>query len=92
MFWDWVGANFSNILTTVVMAVTVISVFFGMKSEVRIIRHDVRNIEKQLEHLSEALSKLGAILTQVAVQDNRLNMLEKAIDELRHGKGYIDKK
>lgn len=86
---DWFGANFSNIITTIVMAVTVISVFFGMKSEVRIIRHDVRNIEKQLEHLSEALSSLGRILTQVAVQDSRLNMIEKNLDELRHGKGFV---
>jgi len=73
----------------VVMATTVIAVFFGMKSEVKVIRHDVHNIEKQLEHLSESLNRLGTILTQLAVQDARISMIERSIEDFRHGKGFV---
>jgi len=91
---DWtlnIGALLSTGLQVVVMAATVMAVFFGMRSEVRVLRHDVRHIEERLEHLSEAFSQLGTILTQVAVQDTRINMIEKNIDDLRHGRGFVDK-
>ena len=86
---DWFSVNLSNFLQMVVMATTVIAVFFGMKSEVKVIRHDVHNIEKQLEHLSESLNRLGTILTQLAVQDARISMIERSIEDFRHGKGFV---
>lgn len=86
---DW-SVNLGNILQIVVMAATVMWVFVGMRSEVRILRHDVRHIEDKLEHLSEAFSQLGTVLTQVAVQDTRLSMIEKNVDELRHGRGFVE--
>lgn len=82
--------NVGHILQILVMAATVIGVFYGMRGEVRVLRHDVRHIEKQLEHLSEAFSQLGNILTKVAVQDARLSMIEKHVDELKHGRGFVD--
>jgi hypothetical protein len=33
--------------------------------------------------------QLGSILTQVAVQDTRINRIETDIVELRHGKGFV---
>ena len=45
--------------------------------------HDVRNIEKTLDHLSASLTQLNKILTQVAVQDTRINMIERSIEDLR---------
>lgn len=62
-----------------------------MRSDIRVIRHDLSFVEKGLQNLNEAFSQLGTILTQVAVQDNRLGMMEKAVDELRHGQGFIKK-
>lgn len=50
------------------------------------------NIIKVMEHqkiFMESLKQLNTILTQIAVQDTRLNMIEKDIDELRHGQGFI---
>lgn len=85
----WLEMNLGGLLQLIVMSVTVIAVFFGMKSEVRVLRHDVRSIEKTLEQLTESLKQLGSILTQIAVQDARLSMIERSVEELRHGQGYI---
>lgn len=74
-----------------VLCATVMGVFFGMRGEIRVLRHDVRTIEKQIIQLTEAFSQLGKILTQVAVQDMRLGLMEKQIDELRHGRGFVNK-
>lgn len=86
---EWLSNNGGVVLQAIVIIFTVTTVFFGMKGEIRILRHDVRSVEKTIENLSESLKQLGSILTQVAVQDSRLGMIERAIDELRHGNGYI---
>jgi hypothetical protein len=39
--------------------------------------------------LTEAFRQLGKVLTQVAIQDNRINNMEKRLDELAHGKGIV---
>lgn len=61
-----------------------------MKGDINIVKNDIRYLQKSQEALTEAFSQLGKILTAVAVQDTRINMVEKKIDELAHGKGYIE--
>lgn len=89
MILDWLIVNLSAVLQIIVMASTVMAVFFGMRAEVRVLRHDVRHIEKTLDNLSESIGNLGKALTQIAVQDARIAMIEKDIDELRHGQGFV---
>lgn len=88
---DWT-LNINTLIQMGVMIVTVAAFFFGMRGEVRVLRHDVRHIERRLEQLSESFNQLGNVLTQVAVQDTRLSMIEKAVDDLRHGKGFVKDK
>lgn len=64
--------------------------FFAMRGDIRVIRHDISNLQKGQESLNEAFKQLGAILTQVAVQDTRISMIEKDVDELRHGEGFVN--
>lgn len=58
--------------------------FFTMRADINVIRNDVGYLQRSFERLS-------AILTQVAVQDARISMIEKDVDEMRHGQGYIQK-
>lgn len=44
---------------------------------------------KRLDSIETALSEMKGILTQVALQDHRLNSLEEQIKELRHGHGFV---
>lgn len=54
------------------------------------VKSDLTGLKKDVRRLEDAFKQLGSVLTQVAVQDQRLYMIEKAIDELRHGKGFVE--
>lgn len=61
---------------------TVVFRMGGMKS-------DMVHLKTQVGTLTTAFDKLGTILTQVAVQDNRLLNVEQRVTELSHGRGFI---
>lgn len=63
-----------------------------LKADIRIIRHDLSNLKIRQDALNEAFQQLTTVLSQVAVQSQRLTAIEEDIRELRHGNGYIVKK
>ena len=85
---DW-SVSVGNLLQMLVIVVGGLSVFFSLRADVRVMRHDMSNLKERQEALSEAFKQLGNILTQVAVQDQRLVQMKNEIDELRHGRGFI---
>lgn len=87
---DWIPLV-GPVLQVIIMSATVMAIFFGLRGEVRVLRHDVRHLESRFDQLAESFKQIGAVLTQVAVQDTRLSMIEKHIDEMRHGKGFVKK-
>lgn len=78
-----------SILQTVVYTAAAVAFFYAMRTDINILKHDMRNLQENQRTMTEAFSQLGRILTSIAVQDNRLVMLEKYIDDLRHGKGIV---
>jgi hypothetical protein len=78
-----------SILQTVVYTAAAVAFFYAMRTDISILKHDMSSFQKSLSALTEAFSHLGKVLTQVAVQDARIVMLENRIDELRHGKGLV---
>lgn len=86
------GIPWGQVMQTAVWAVAAIAFVLTIKSDVRVIRHDLRHLEEKQTVLNEAFSQLGKILTEVAVQDARIHMMEKYIDELRHGQGFVTSK
>lgn len=77
------------LLQTVVVVGSVIGFVYSMKSEILSIRTDLSNLKDAQRTLNEAFTQLGRILTQVAVQDSRLNMFEKRLDELVHEQDFV---
>ena len=61
-----------------------------MRGDINIVKNDIRYLQESQKALTEAFSQLGKILTSVAVQDARINMIEKEMDELAHGHGYVN--
>lgn len=55
------------------------------------LKSDIFSLKKDVQRLEEGFKQLSNILTQVAIQDTRLAMVEKSVDELRHGHGYVIK-
>ena len=82
--------SLGSILQTVVYTAAAVAFFFAMRTDINILKHDMRNLQENQRAMTEALSQLGHVLTRIAVQDNRLIMLEKSIDEVRHGRGFVE--
>lgn len=77
-------------------ALTVLSVvggalgmFFGVRADVRIVKHDLRSINDRVSNLADAFGTLGDILTKVAVQDTRIDRVEQDIRDLQRGEGMV---
>lgn len=89
---DWVlpYLNVSNILQGIAIVGGCVSFIVYIRSELVSLRIDMNQIKKHQEILMESLKQLNTILTSLAVQDARLNMIEKDIDELRHHRGFVD--
>lgn len=62
----------------------------SLRNEIKHIATDMIHIKDNMKRLEDAFTQLGSILTQVAVQGVRLQMMEKRIDELSHGRGYVE--
>lgn len=79
-----------NLLTIFSVFGSVATFIWSMKSDIGIVKRDIDYLQQSHKALTEAFNQLGKILTQVAVQDQRINMLEKRVEELSHGKGYVN--
>lgn len=83
--------SWGNILTTVTVIGAAITFIWTMRGDINIVKNDIRYLQESQKALTEAFSQLGKILTAVAVQDTRISMVEKKIDDLAHGHGYVNK-
>jgi hypothetical protein len=83
--------SIGNLLTTFTVVSSIIALLYSMKGDISIVKHDIRYLQSSHKSLTEAFTQLGKVLTQVAVQDQRINMMEKRVDELAHGEGIVIK-
>lgn len=82
--------SLGNILTIVSVVGAVMTFAWTVKNDLNIVKNDIGYLQESQKVLTEAFSQLSQILTSVAVQDTRITMVEKRVDELAHGKGYVD--
>lgn len=81
-----------SLLQSALLIAAATAAFYTLKGDVNVLKHDVRNIQDNQKAMTEAFTQLEKILTQVAVQDTRIHMIEKKVDELSHGQGFIKEK
>jgi len=84
--------SLGNILTILSVVGSVMAFIWTMKTDIIIIKSDVSYLQKSQAVLTEAFSQFGKVLTTIAVQDSRITMTEKKLDELSHGQGFVEKK
>lgn len=46
-------------------------------------------VQGSITALQEDVRKLNELVTKVAIQNQRIDMIEKVIDDLRRGEGYV---
>ena len=81
--------NFDSIVKIIIISFGAIGFFLALRNDIISLKGDIGHIKENQKALSEAFTQLGNILTKVAVQDVRLQMIEKKIDELSHGQGFV---
>ena len=85
---DW-NVSVGNLLQIVIIVGGGLWVFAQLRADMKVLVHDMGAMKQRQDDLGEAFKQLGAILTKVAVQDERLNQMAKSIDELRHGESFV---
>lgn len=83
--------SIGSILQTLILAGTFFTFLYTMRGDINLVKQDINYLQDSQKSLTEAFTQLGKILTAVAVQDSRINMIEKRFDELSHGRGFIRK-
>ena len=78
---EFISQNLDAILKIVVITFGAFGFYYALRNDISSVKADVAYIKENQKSLAEAFTQLGKILTQVAVQDMRLNMIEKRIDE-----------
>lgn len=73
-----------DLLTLVLLTIGGLGFLWAMRGELRMLARDVR-----LQ--GEKIDKLEKVVTLQAVQDQRINDLDRRIEELRHGRGFIQR-
>lgn len=52
------------------------------------VRNNVIALQKDVAKLTTDIGKLNEVVTQLAVQSERIDMLDRRYEELRHGEGF----
>lgn len=86
---DFFIQNFDSIIKLLLGSVAALAFFFALRNDINSLKGDINHIKENQKSLQEAFTQLGNILTKVAVQDTRLSMIEKKLDELSHGQGFV---
>lgn len=86
---DFFIQNFDSLLKFMLTVCAVLGLYYAIKYDIASLRTDINHIKETQKSLAEAFTQLGNILTKVAVQDARVQMLEKKVDELAHNKGFV---
>lgn len=74
---------------TIGTVIEVLTFVIGGISLVSAMKGRIDLMGKEINAMKVEVAKLAEILTKLAVQDARLQMVEKTVDEMRHGIGFI---
>lgn len=83
------SVSVGNLITIVCMAGTAVVFFERMKGDILTLKKDFDSITANVSALAGSVKGFSTVLTTIALQGSRLETMDKAIDELRHGEGLI---
>lgn len=64
-------------------------VAFRLGRNSQVVREAMRQQATEIAALKDEIKELSKLVTEVAVQSKRLDMLEQRYEELRHGEGFV---
>lgn len=91
---DW-SISIGNILSAAIVIGGWFYAFFQLKSDVRIVRHDMKNVMLRQEFLGDSFNQISTVLQTIAVQDekfksvhHRLDTIDDDIRDIQRGEGF----
>lgn len=81
--------NLGHILTFFGFAIGGLGVIWALKSDVRVLARQFGDLGDRLAGLERKWDKVADAMTAIAVQEARLNSLDRRIDDLQHGRGFV---
>lgn len=81
--------NIGNILTLLGFVGGGFYFINQMKVELALLTKDIVLQNTKIDNQAAEISKLGQILTDQAVQNERMNNLDNKIEDLRNGRGFV---
>jgi hypothetical protein len=64
-------------------------VAFRLGKNSQVVREAMRQQAAEIAALKDEIKELSKLVTEVAVQSKRLDILEQRYEELRHGDGFV---
>lgn len=77
--------NLGHVLTLFGFAIGGLGVVWALKSDVRLLAKELETMTGRLGGLEKKWEKVADALTALAVQEARLNSIDRRIDDLHHG-------
>jgi hypothetical protein len=69
--------------------ITFFGFIIGGLAVVWALKYDVRYLSNRLVSVETKLEKFGAALTALAVQEERMNSIDRRLNDLQHGRGFV---
>lgn len=85
---EW-SVRLGDILTIAAFLGGGLAAYYQLKTDVNVLKHDFSSMKTSVDLLSTAMKGFSEIITKIAVQENRMDNIEKRLDELRHGEGFV---
>lgn len=85
---DW-SITLGNMIEIVVIAVGGIVFAVRMQGRVDLLALEVTHVKDQLKLMAQSFDQVSDVLTKVALQDQRIVNLERRLEELAHGEGFV---
>lgn len=82
---DWT-INVGHIIT---FALAGLGMVWAMKSDVRSLNERFDAMDKRMDGLEGNSDKIAEAMKTLAVQAERLNNMDRRLDEMRHGRGFV---
>lgn len=85
----WSDVDVAYLITTGLAIFQVIAIVSGGLWAMFKAGRYTQRIDMTLHELKDETRKIGGVLSTLAEQHTRMNQMEKRIDELRHGEGFV---
>ena len=89
---DW-SLNFTNLIALLMLVCAGFASYWGIKLLLALLRRDLDNLKenmgKRMDSMEVKLDTLGKILIDNAVRDQQIIHMQRQIDDLKNGRGFM---